>query len=238
MASTSLGVLHILEAVRKSDPTIRLFNAGSGECFGDTKGAAADENTAFRPRSPYAVGKAAAFWQAVANYRRSLRAVRVLRHPVQSRIAPAPTRTLRHPEDRSTACRISPRASGERLELGNIDIARDWGWAPEYVDAMWLMLQQESARDLVLATGETRPLADFVDEVFAALGLAWRDHVKSDPALLRPTDVPSIAANPRRAMETLGWKAGTRMAGVAKKMVEAERNRLAGAQESKEQEDR
>ena len=77
-----------------------------------------------------------------------------------------------------------------------------------------------------------------MDEVFAALGLSWRDHVKSDPSLLRPTDVPSIAANPQRAMETLGWKARTTMAGVAKKMVEAERNRLAGAQESKEQEDR
>ena len=224
MESTSTGTLNILEGIRRSDRSIRLFNAGSAECFGDTHGAAAEEDTAFHPRSPYAVGKASAFWQ-VAMYREAYDLFGctgiLFNHESPLRPDRFVTRKIV-----SAACRIAA-GSGERLQLGNIEIERDWGWAPEYVEAMWLMLQLEQPRDLVLATGETNSLAEFVREAFAAVGLAWRDHVDFDPALLRPTDIRASVANPARAQAFLGWKARTRMAGVVHQMVAAEQDRIA-----------
>jgi GDPmannose 4,6-dehydratase len=224
LESTCSATLNILEAIRHGDPRTRLFNAGSAECFGDTQGVAADENMPLRPGSPYAVGKAAATWLA-ATYREAhglfVGTGILFNHESPLR----PERFVTQKIVR-TACRISA-GSGERLQLGNIAVARDWGWAPEYVEAMWLMLQQASPADFVLATGETHPLADFVREVFAVLGLDWHEHVESDPGLLRPTDIPSSVADPRRARELLGWEARTKMAGVARKMVDAERERIA-----------
>ena len=115
--------------------------------------------------------------------------------------------------------------------MGNIDIARDWGWAPDYVEAMWLMLQQPTPRDFVLATGETRTLAEFVNAVFSAVGLDWQAHVECDPALLRPTDVRASVANPARAKALLGWEAHSKLADVARRMVEAEQRRVARSQD-------
>ncbi|WP_296495373.1 GDP-mannose 4,6-dehydratase, partial [Rhodoferax sp.] len=126
------------------------------------------------------------------------------------------------------ACRIAA-GSTETLHLGNLDIYRDWGWAPEYVDAMARMLQQDSPQDIVIATGETHALADFVAEAFQALGLDWRDHVVSDPALMRPTDMRISRANPALAAERLGWRAGMHMHDVVRAMVAAEQARTVKA---------
>ena len=227
MASTSTGALHILEAIRKSDSAIRLFTAGSAECFGDTNGMPADEETAFRPTSPYAVGKAASFWQtAVYRQAHGLFACTGILFNHESPLRPERFVTQKIVR---AACAIAA-GSRDRLQLGNIDIARDWGWAPEYVEAMWLMLQQPTPQDFVLATGETRSLAEFVGAVFAAVGLDWQAHVECDPALLRPTDVRASVANPARAKALLGWEARIRLADVARLMVEAEQRRVAAPQ--------
>jgi GDPmannose 4,6-dehydratase len=121
----------------------------------------------------------------------------------------------------ATACRIAA-GSQERLSLGNISIARDWGWAPEYVDAMWRMLQQEQPADYVIATGETNTLEQFVAETFQALGLDWHDHVATDPSLLRPSEIMISRGNPSRAEAELGWQASYTMRDAIRLMIEAE----------------
>ena len=222
LESISVGTLNILEGIRFLDPAIRLYNAGSGECFGDTGGEPAREDTPFRPRSPYAVAKAAAFWE-VANYREAygLFACSGILFNHESWLRPERFVTQKIVR---AACRIAA-GSHERLQLGNIDIQRDWGWAPEYVDAMWRMMQVDSPRDFVIATGETQSLSAFIHEAFAELGLDWHDHVDSNPTLMRPTELKVSRADPGRAAEVLGWRAETRMAEVARRMVRAEQER-------------
>ena len=219
LESISVGTLNVLEGIRFLNPEIRLYNASSGECFGDTGGKPADEDAPFRPRSPYAVAKAAAFWE-VANYREAygLFACSGILFNHESPLRPERFVTQKIVR---AACRIA-MGSKERLQLGNIDIQRDWGWAPEYVDAMWRMMQQSAAQDFVIATGETRPLADFVNEAFSATGLDWRDHVDSNPELMRPTDLRASHADTWKAMTILGWRATTKMAEVARLMVAAQ----------------
>ena len=216
LESISVGTLNLLEAIRFSDLPVRFYNAGSSECFGDTGSESADENTPFRPRSPYGVAKAAAFWQ-VANYREAyqLHACTGILFNHESPLRPERFVTQKIV---STACRIAA-GSGEELTLGNIDIARDWGWAPDYVEAMWLMLQQEMADDYVIATGHTHRLRDFIHVVFESLGLRWRDHVRTDPSFFRPTDIAEGHANPGKAREKLGWSAHHKMQDVAQMMV-------------------
>lgn len=218
LESISVGTLNILEGIRFLNPEIRLYNAGSSECFGDTNGAAANEDTPFRPRSPYAVAKAAAFWE-VANYREAygLYACSGILFNHESPLRPERFVTQKIVR---AACRIAA-GSKERLQLGNTEIQRDWGWAPEYVEAMWKMMQHDKALDFVIATGETRSLTDFVSEVFTAVGLDWQDHVDSNPLLRRPTDLRSSHADTRRATARLGWQAQTRMNEVARRMVRA-----------------
>jgi GDPmannose 4,6-dehydratase len=223
LESISLATLNILEALRMTDSEARFYNAGSSECFGDTGNRPATEETAFRPRSPYAVAKAAAFWQ-VANYREAygLHACSGILFNHES--------PLRHPrfvtrKVVSAAARIAD-GSKERLVLGNLDIRRDWGWAPEYVEAMWLMLQKDLPDDYVIATGESRSLQEFVAAAFAAFGLDWRDHVDVDRGLFRPADIALSAGNAEKARAKLGWQASTAMEGVVRGMAEAERTRL------------
>lgn len=220
--SISRGTLNLLEAIRFLDPSIRLYNASSSECFGDTHGMAANEQTPFRPRSPYAVAKAAAFWE-VANYREAygLYACSGILFNHESPLRPERFVTQKIVR---AACRIAA-GSTERLQLGNLEIDRDWGWAPEYVEAMWLMLQQEAASDFVIATGETNSLTEFIQHAFASAGLDWEDHVDSNPALRRPTDLRSSHADTSRAQSVLGWTARTRMRDVARLMVEAAREK-------------
>ena len=218
LESISIGTLNLLESIRFLNQGIRLYHASSGECFGDTGDTPANEETPFRPRSPYAVAKAAAFWQ-VANYREAygLFACSGILFNHESPLRPERFVTQKVVR---AACRIAG-GGGERLRLGNLDIQRDWGWAPEYVEAMWRMLQHDAPRDFVIATGETRALRDFVAESFAALGLDWADHVETDPTLMRPTDIRISRADPSLALAQLGWQAETRMAEVVRRMVEA-----------------
>jgi GDPmannose 4,6-dehydratase len=218
LESISVGTLNLLEAIRFTDRPIRFYNAGSGECFGDTRDPA-DEFTAFRPRSPYAVAKSAAHWE-VANYAEAygLYACTGILFNHES-----PLRAERFVTKKivAAACRIS-LGSGERLQLGDLSVQRDWGWAPEYVEAMWMMLQQDSPESYVIATGESHTLEQFVERAFAEVGLAWRDHVDIDARLLRPADISFASANPSRANERLGWKARARMPEVVRRMIEAQ----------------
>jgi GDPmannose 4,6-dehydratase len=214
------GTLHLLEAIRRVDPAIRYFGAGSGEVFGDTGGIPASETTAFAPASPYAAAKAAAA-HLVAAYRAAYGLFACTGHLFNHESPLRPARFVTR-KIVSAAVRIAG-GGGETLHLGNLDVQRDWGWAPEYVEAMVAMLEKPTPRDLVIATGETRPLADFVEAAFSAVGLRWREHVEFDPALARPTDIPVARADPRLAREVLGWEARTRLDGVARAMVEAER---------------
>jgi len=218
--SISIGTLNLLEAIRFLEAPIKIYNAGSSECFGNTDGHPADELTPFRPRSPYAVAKAAAFWQ-MANYREAygLFACSGLLFNHESPLRPQRFVTRKIV---SAACRIAA-GMNEKLELGNISVERDWGWAPEYVEAMWLMLQQDAPDDYVIATGETNRLEDFVDGVFTPLGLNWREHVETNQNLFRPTDILTVRANPGKAALKLGWEARYKMRDVARMMVEEEK---------------
>ena len=218
MESISIGTLNLLEAVRFLEMPAKLYNAGSSECFGDTGDLAASESTPFRPRSPYAVAKAAAFWE-VANYREAykLHACSGILFNHESPLRPDRFVTSKVVK---AAHRIS-QGSSERLLLGNLDIRRDWGWAPEYVEAMWLMLQNEDVRDYVVATGESNALRDFVSEVFLNFGLDWKQHVDIDPALARPNELPVSRADPSQAFKDLGWRAQYRMKDVARMLAEA-----------------
>lgn len=225
LESISVGTLNLLEAIRFLKSPVRLYNAGSGECFGNTNGTAADEDTTFRPRSPYAVAKAAAFWE-VANYREAygLFAASGILFNHESPLRPERFVTRKIV---AAACRIA-NGSGETLRLGNLEVERDWGWAPDYVEAMWRILQHESPDDFVIATGETSSLREFVAAAFGAVGLDWQDHVMSDPSLLRPADIMTVRANPGKALHLLGWQARYRMNDVVRMMVDAEKVNGAG----------
>lgn len=222
LESISLSTLNLLEAIRFLGRKARFYSAGSSECFGDNGNLAADESTPFRPRSPYAVAKAAAFWQ-VANYREAygLFACSGILFNHESPLRPERFVTQKIVK---AACRIAA-GSSETLHLGNLDIYRDWGWAPEYVDAMARMLQLDTPQDFVIATGETHALKDFVAAAFEALNLDWHDHVISDPALMRPTDLRISRADPSLAAEKLGWRASMHMHDVVRAMVAAEQER-------------
>jgi GDPmannose 4,6-dehydratase len=220
LESISVGTLNLLEAIRFTGKSIKFYNAGSSECFGDTDGALANEETPFHPRSPYAVAKAAAFWE-VANYREAygLFACSGILFNHESPLRPERFVTQKIIK---AVCRIATGRQ-ERLQLGNIAIARDWGWAPEYVEAMWRMLQMDIAEDFVIATGHTRKLEEFVSTAFASLGMDWREYVDSDPTLLRPSDLQTSRADPSRAKKVLGWQAKYLMEDVVKGMLEQAR---------------
>jgi GDPmannose 4,6-dehydratase len=224
LESISVGTLNLLEAIRFTGKPIKFYNACSSECFGDIADAA-DEQTPFRPRSPYAVAKAAAFWE-VANYRE---AYNILAYSGILFNHESPLRPARFVTKKivTAACQI---AAGfrEKLKLGNIAIQRDWGWAPEYVEAMWLMVQQDHPDDFVIATGETHSLEEFVDTAFAQAGLDWREHVVIDPELFRPTEIAISRGNPRKSRETFGWQAKYKMKEVVALMVEDELQHLKG----------
>jgi len=202
--SIGTGVLNLLECIRFINPKIRFYNAGSSEVFGDLGEARASEDTPFRPRSPYAVAKAAATWE-VAVYRESYGIFActgiLFNHESPLRPARFVTRKII-----TTAMRIA-RGSPEKLTLGNIAIRRDWGWAPEYVEAMWLMMQQKEAQDFVIGTDTTHRLSDFVQHAFSALGLNWEEHVFVDQGLIRPLEIMNSASNPSKARNVLHWSA-------------------------------
>jgi GDPmannose 4,6-dehydratase len=220
--SVSTGTLNLLEAIRFFNKSIKLYNAASSECFGDIKSARANEETPFHPRSPYAIAKSAAFW-LISNYREAwglfacngilfnhespLRGERFVTRKVISGVA------------------AILRGSKEKLRLGNIDVSRDWGWAPEYVQAMWLIMQHSEPEDFVIATGETHSLREFVECAFQTAGLDWEEFLERDSSLLRPTDMSMSFADPGKAARVLNWKAQVKMKEVVKLMLEAELGR-------------
>ncbi len=214
--SVVIGTLNMLEACRMFDKQIRLYHAGSSECFGDTEGQAANEHTPFKPRSPYAVAKASAFW-LVDNYREAygLLACTGLLFNHESPLRPTRFVTQKIIQ---AAKRIS-KGSGEKLMLGRLDISRDWGWAPEYIEAMWQMLQLEEPEDFVIATGVTSTLEDFTAKAFGVLALNWRDHVVQDQTLFRPTDLLLSRADPMKARLKLGWQAKVTAQQVVERMI-------------------
>jgi GDPmannose 4,6-dehydratase len=214
--SVVIGVLNMLEAVRMSDKPIRLYHAGSSECFGDTQGQPADEKTPFRPRSPYAVAKASAFW-LVDNYREAygLYACTGLLFNHESPLRPTRFVTQKIIQ---TVKRIAA-GSGENLTLGRLDISRDWGWAKEYVDAMWRMLQLENPEDFVIATGVTITLEEFVAHAFKIFDLDWREHVVQDQSFFRPNDILVSAADPSKAAVKLNFIANKKGIAVAEAMM-------------------
>ncbi len=218
LESIATGTLNLLESIRFLGAQIKLYNAGSSECFGDTGDVAADELTPFRPRSPYAVAKATAFWE-VANYREAygLFACSGILFNHESPLRPERFVTQKIV---ATACRIT-QGSDEKLYLGNMSIERDWGWAQEYVEAMYLMLQQEYADDYAIATGQSSSLEEFVETAFTSVNLNWRDYVIVDRSLFRPTDLAVGRGNPHKAKIQLGWEAKYKMQDVVRMMVEA-----------------
>lgn len=212
------ATLNLLEAIRFVDRPIRFYNAGSSECFGDTGAASACEMTPFRPRSPYAVAKASAHW-LVHNYREAynLFACTGILFNHESPLRPKRFVTQKIVQ---AASRIA-NGSQEKLMLGNIGILRDWGWAPDYVEAMWRMLNIDIASDYVIATGRTVSLEYFTEKVFTHFGLNWRDHVEVDKTLFRPTDIMEGRANPEKARKSLSWNHTIDVDGVIANMCES-----------------
>lgn len=218
MESISIGTLNLLEAIRFVGRPIKFYSAGSSECFGDTGTAPANEDTPFRPRSPYAVAKACAH-NLVANYRDAygMHASTGILFNHESPLRPE--RFVTQKIIRSAA-RIA-FGKADSLTIGNLDIHRDWGWAPEYVDAMWRMLQQDEPADCVIATGRSASLEEFVALSFRYFGLDWRKHVRHDAALLRPSDIRYGAADPSLARERLGWMASVSFEELIARMCRA-----------------
>lgn len=214
--SVVIGTLNMLEACRMFDKKIRLYHAGSSECFGDTQNHPADEKTPFNPRSPYAVAKASAFW-LVSNYREAygLFACTGLLFNHES-----PLRSIRFVTQKivHAAKRISD-GSNEKLVLGRLDVRRDWGWAPEYVDAMWRMLQLNEPDDFVVATGVSYSLQEFVQLVFSAHHLDWRRYIVHSEEFVRPMDIPISRADPTKARVVLGWEASVNLPQIVQKMI-------------------
>ncbi len=217
--SITIGTLNILEALRFLKLPAKFYHASSSECFGDTQGAPADEHTPFNPVSPYAVAKASAHW-LVRNYREAHKMFAVngilFNHESELR----PERFVTQKVVRA-AYRIS-KGSTEILTLGDLSISRDWGWAPEYVEAMWLMLQAELADDFVIATGQTHSLKDFVAQAFACYGLDWTQHVVHDDQLMRPNENAWSQGIPDKAQRLLGWQAKKHMDDVIKILCDAQ----------------
>jgi GDPmannose 4,6-dehydratase len=218
LESIAIGTLNILEAIRFIGTPIKFYNAASSEVFGDINGAAADESTPFSPRSPYAVAKATAFWE-VANYREAygLFACSGILFNHDSPLRPERFVTQKIV---SSACRIAA-GTQDKLYLGNIDIQRDWGWAEDYVEAMYLMLQQDQSDDYVIATGESYKLAEFIEIAFRLVNLDWQDYVISDKNLRRPTDLAISRGAPHKAKAKLGWEAKHKIADIVRLMIAA-----------------
>jgi GDPmannose 4,6-dehydratase len=224
MESIAQAELLLLEVIRYLKLPTRLYNAGSSECFGQQPhGTAADESTPFNPRSPYAAAKAAAHWTTV-NYRDAygLFACSGILFNHES-----PLRSERF-VTKKIARAAAEIAAGrrDRVALGDLSLSRDWGYAAEYVEAMWLMLQQETPEDYVIATGEAHSIEELVAAAFAHVKLDWREHVTIDPALRRPLDIQYSCGDPSKARRVLGWEPKTKFNDVVRAMVNAETARL------------
>jgi GDPmannose 4,6-dehydratase len=215
----ALGTLNILETLRRVGGKVRFYNAGSSECFGDTEREGANEQTGFRPKSPYGVAKAAAI-SLVASYREShgLFACSGILFNHES-----PLRPPRFVTRKVTAAAAKIAAGKrERLALGNLAIRRDWGWAPEYVEAMWRMLQRDEPDDFVVASGVAHSLEEFVATAFLKVGLDWRDHVDYDPSLVRSSEIMYSLGDPTKSAKVLNWRYTVEFTEIVARMIRAE----------------
>lgn len=221
LESIIFGGLNLLEAVRFTKRATRIFNTASSECFGNgSRDEPSTETSPFRPRSPYGVAKAAAFWEVV-NYREAygLFACSGILFNHESSLRP----------ERYVSRKIVQGAIGiangsaQSLKLGGLHTIRDWGWAAEYVEAMWMMLQQSKPDDFVIATGQSHSLEEFVSTCFSQLGLDWRKCVEIDPELFRKTDIDASYANPEKAANKLGWKAETKFSELIQILLREEK---------------
>jgi len=220
MESITLGVTNILESLKLLNSSSRFYNASSSECFGNTNNKPAHELSPFNPRSPYAVAKVAAHWQVI-NYRDGYGIFAcsgiLFNHESPLRSPQFVTRKII-----STAVKISLGVE-KNLVLGDLSIYRDWGWAPDYVKAMWLMLQQEKPYDYVISTGQAHSLKDFVNEVFLEVNLDWQDYVDFDPILVRPSELKYSCGDSTKANTELGWKANKYMPEIVSSMIDSEK---------------
>jgi GDPmannose 4,6-dehydratase len=222
---TALGVTRLLEALRLVRPQARFYQASSSEMFGKTPEVPQNENTPFYPRSPYGVAKVYGHWITV-NYRESygmFTASGILfNHESPRRGLEFVTRKVSH-----TVARIRHGLARE-IRLGNLEAKRDWGFAGDYVEAMWLMLQQPEPADYVIATGVTHSVRELVELAFSIAGLRWEDYVIVDPALVRPAEVDHLRGDWTKAREHLGWRPKVNFEELVRMMVEADMELLAG----------
>jgi GDPmannose 4,6-dehydratase len=220
---TALGVTRMLEAIRLVNPKTRFYQASSSEMFGKVVESPQKETTPFYPRSPYGVAKVYGHWITV-NYRESYGLYTVsgilFNHESPRRGLEFVTRKISH------AVASIKLSLAKELHLGNLEARRDWGFAGEYVQAMWMMLQQETPEDFVVGTGETHSVREFVDLAFQCVGLNYLDYVVQDPRFLRPSEVDKLISDPTRANERLGWKPKVDFKGLVEMMVEADLRRL------------
>ncbi len=225
---TALGVTRILEAIRTVNPKIRFYQASTSEIFGKTQETPQNEKTPLYPRSPYGVAKVYGHWITV-NYRESYGIFCcsgiLFNHE-------SPRRGLEFVSRKVTNAAAKIKLGLEReLKMGNLDARRDWGYARDYVEAMWLMLQQEDPDDYVIATGISHSVRDLVEVAFSHLGLDWQDYVKYDPMLFRPADVDHLLGDPSKAKAKLGWKPKVTFEELVKMMTDFDLQSNRGTQE-------
>jgi GDPmannose 4,6-dehydratase len=220
---TAVGVTRMLEGIRQVNNKIKFYQASSSEMFGKVQETPQNEKTPFYPRSPYGVAKVYGHWITV-NYRESYDIYGVsgmlFNHESPRRGLEFVTRKISH-----GVARIHLGMDKE-LRLGNLDASRDWGFAGDYVRAMWLMLQQEKADDYVIASGKSHSVKEFVESAFAIVGLDWKKFVVKDPKFMRPAEVDHLVGNAAKAKKVLGWEASVDFKGLVKMMVEADIKRL------------
>ncbi len=220
---TAVGVTRLLEAIRETDPSIRFYQASSSEMFGKAQEVPQRETTPFYPRSPYGVAKVYAHWITV-NYRESFGLFAcsgiLFNHESPRRGREFVTRKV---SDGVARIKLGLQ---QNLSLGNLDAKRDWGYAGDYVEAMWLMLQQDEPRDYVIATGETHSVQEMVELAFSHVGLNWEDHVVVDPRLVRPAEVDLLVGDSSLAQKELNWRPKTSFAELIQGMVDADLERL------------
>lgn len=224
LMSQLLFVSSLLEAVRLTGCNAKLFNAGSGECFGDTSNEIATEKSSFNPNNPYAIAKCGAFW-TVKNYREyyGLNACTGILFNHESSLRPA--RFVTRKIIKAAVAAAAGRR--EKLSLGNVLVKRDWGLAHEYVTGMWQMLQQDKPTDFILSTGEARSLQEFVSIAYSVFQLDWREHVVIEPGLYRPSDAEVNHGNASKARSMLGWSNTNMLEDVVKVLVTQELDGIA-----------
>ncbi len=230
----ALGTIRLLEAIRQSGIDTKFYQASSSEMFGNSP-PPQNEDTPFRPRSPYGIAKAYAYWITV-NYREAYDIFAcngiLFNHESPRRGETFVTRKIT-----AAATRIKLGIK-DKIYLGNLDAKRDWGYAKDYVEAMWLMLQQDEPEDFVIATGESHSVKEFLDETFTYLDIDWTDYVEIDPYYFRPTEVEVLRGDSSKALKKLGWKPKVGFKELVKIMVDAdlekEKLKLYGSHNSKE----